>query len=343
MPSKKKLRISLSGALVVLLMLGALPATAQEAEDPGPVEIILMKAWFDAEGEWIPEAPDIDWGLSMETGPPDDSEIVASLPGEDNTATFEWSEFDGQWHASRYGIQETPSAAGWEAVACDGLTFDHDALPAPLVQTDTSELKVEQGAPDGSMGATSSGVHLICNQRMDPADVEPLWPDLSVDNTHYEHIIDLAIDGILLGHADGTFGPALAVTRGQVASVLAKTAGVEGVVLDTPTFSDIGGTTHEANIEALVESEVISGYADGTFRPNLPVTRAQVATMLGRWLDVEELADGPFDDVAADNTHAGYINALANAGIISGTTATTFEPQADIRRDQFAALVNRAR
>lgn len=341
MPSRR--RTSVSGALVGLLLLGAFPATAQEAEDPGPAEIILMKAWFDAEGVWIAQAPDIDWGLSMEIGA--DQEIVASLPGENNTATFEWSEFGGEWHASRYGIQETPSPAGWQAVACDGLAVDEEAmgLPGPIVQTDTSQLKVEQGAPDGSMGATSSGVHLICNQRMDPADVEPLWPDLSVDNTHYEDIIDLAIDGIFLGRADGTFGPALAVTRGQVASVLAKTEGVEGVVLDTPTFSDIGGTTHEASIEALVEFEVISGYADGTFRPNLPVTRAQVATMLGRWLDVEELTDGPFDDVAADNTHAGYINALADAGIISGTTATTFEPQADIRRDQFAALVNRAR
>lgn len=169
------------------------------------------------------------------------------------------------------------------------------------------------------------------------------WKDLAPDNVHYDDVLALALDGILEGYEDGTFRPANPVTRGQVASVLARTMELEGRKPATPTFSDIVGSVHEANIEALVEAGVIEGFPDGTFRPSAPVRRDQTASLVGRWLGLEEVADGPFADVGADSVHGGFINALHEAGVIKGKTATTFDPRSDIRRDQFAAMVNRAR
>jgi hypothetical protein len=169
------------------------------------------------------------------------------------------------------------------------------------------------------------------------------WRDLAEDNVHYDDILALALDGIFKGYEDGTFRPANPVTRGQVASVLARTMDLEGLEPATPTFSDIAGSVHEASIEALVEAGVIEGFADGTFRPSDPVRRDQTASLLGRWLGVEEVVDGPFAEVSANSVHAGYINALYAEGVIKGKTDTAFDPRSDIRRDQFAALVSRAR
>lgn len=346
MPSVRARRSVLALVVALTLLLGALPAAAQQAEDPGPTEIELVKAWFDAEGVQLDAAPPVDWTLSLYVGTPDGEDIAAQLPDGPVSVSLPWSEGeDGSWYPTRYGLQEDPAAFGWQAVACDSLTIDMEALgldDAP-VESDTSALKVAQGAPDGSIAATTTGVHLVCNQRQLAGDLDPIWPDVTPDGTHTFDIIDLAIDGILLGRADGDFQPASSVTRGQVASVLARAAGVDAAPLDDPSFDDIADTTHEAAIEALVELEVLTGYEDGTFQPNQPVSRAQVASMISRWLEVEPIEEGPFTDVTPGSTHAGAINALADLEIVRGRTDTTFEPDLDVRRDQFAAFVNRAR
>lgn len=171
----------------------------------------------------------------------------------------------------------------------------------------------------------------------------PEWPDVSEDNEHYDHICALALDGILLGYPNGAFGPGESITRGQVASVLARTSGLEGAAPAEPSFSDIAGNTHEADIEALAAAGIIEGFEDGRFRPGAAIRRDQAASLIGRWLEVEPSADGRFDDVPAANVHAGNVNALAELGVIEGKTATRFQPSLDIRRDQFAAIVNRAR
>jgi hypothetical protein len=53
--------------------------------------------------------------------------------------------------------------------------------------------------------------------------------------------------------------------------------------VDMPTFSDIEGHTHEEAIEWAAGSGLVNGFADGTFRPNEPVTRGQLCTILKRF------------------------------------------------------------
>jgi hypothetical protein len=175
-------------------------------------------------------------------------------------------------------------------------------------------------------------------------DVDELCPtftDLTDSNTHYDDICALAIDEIVLGFDDGTYRPGNPVTRGQVASVIARTAGFELPEVTDSSFTDTAGTTHEAAIEVLVTRGIITGFEDESFRPGDPVRRDQVASMIARWLEVEPIEDGPFADVSG--VHAGNINALNDLGVILGTTDTTFDPATNVRRDQFAALMNRAR
>ena len=90
----------------------------------------------------------------------------------------------------------------------------------------------------------------------------------------------------------------------------------------------------------------IQGYNDGTVRPNTPVTRAQVATILFRLLD-EDVRDkyltetNTFTDVAADYWANTAISTMASLGVFKGRTADRFDPNAPITRGEFAAVCAR--
>lgn len=137
-----------------------------EPPEPDSVEITLQKAWFDLDGVLLDGAPDVDWGLSMEVGV--DAEVVATLPDGNPTATLEL--LDGGTAAARYGVQETPAPAGWEAVSCNTV----GSGDLSWVNEGTSELLVASGADSGAFGAFDSGVHLVCNQQVE----EPDEPDV---------------------------------------------------------------------------------------------------------------------------------------------------------------------
>jgi 2',3'-cyclic-nucleotide 2'-phosphodiesterase (5'-nucleotidase family) len=163
---------------------------------------------------------------------------------------------------------------------------------------------------------------------------------VSETSVHYENILILAEAGIIEGYPDGTFRPRASVTRGQMASLLARTLELEPA--GPPyAFTDIAGSVHAGNIQALYEAGVIRGFDDGTFRVNRPIARGQMASLIGRLLEVEPIATGPFTDVAPGSEHAGNINALADLDVMVGRTATSFEPRADTRRDQTASVIVR--
>lgn len=109
--------------------------------------------------------------------------------------------------------------------------------------------------------------------------------------------------------------------------------------VDVPPFSDVAGDTHAAAIEVFAETGIGQGFADGSFRPGLPVTRAQAATFLLRALDLAEAPATRFPDVPAGSTHAGAIGAIAQAGITSGYADGTFRPGAAVSREQMASLL----
>ena len=115
---------------------------------------------------------------------------------------------------------------------------------------------------------------------------------------------------------------------------------------DQPPFSDIG-TTHAASITCAAAYGLVSGYPDGTFRPEQPITRAQMATFVAAWLRTATgialtLPDEPrFADIV-DNIHRDAIEAIADAGIVSGRADGSFDPTAELTRGQFTRAVANA-
>lgn len=107
-------------------------------------------------------------------------------------------------------------------------------------------------------------------------------------------------------------------------------------------FSDTVGNAHAASIDGLVLREITTGYSDGTYRPHLDVSRAQLATFLMRALGLEPVPGVRFVDVAETNVHGPAINALVDAGVLNGYADDTFRPNESLRREHMAVILTRA-
>jgi len=109
-------------------------------------------------------------------------------------------------------------------------------------------------------------------------------------------------------------------------------------------FTDITGHWAEDYINRAVAKGFISGYPDGTFKPNHPVTRAEFTVMLAGALELEERdATIAFTDKDQIGTWAkGAIVQAVQAGIVGGYEDGSFRPNAQITRVEMAAMIARA-
>lgn len=187
----------------------------------------------------------------------------------------------------------------------------------------------------------------------DLADACSAAADVSFDDTDggiFEAQINcIAGYGVVQGDGSGNFDPTGDVTRGQAAEFLVNT--IEAATgEDLPDggvdqFSDVDDdSTFSDPIGKLTEAGIIAGYPDGTYRPTQELTRGQMAKLVFETHesvgnDLDEAADEPFTDVADGGVFAGAIAALFDAGIVNGTTSTTFSPGNDITRAQLSAFV----
>ncbi|MGE5328190.1 MAG: S-layer homology domain-containing protein [Deltaproteobacteria bacterium] len=116
---------------------------------------------------------------------------------------------------------------------------------------------------------------------------------------------------------------------------------VAPVFAATPT--DVAGTDYEAAVGNLVSLGVISGYEDGTYKPEQNITRAEFAKIVCSMLRLQPAGTvSKFKDVKADNWAVGYINAAAGKGLISGYPDKTFKPEANITYAEAITILVRA-
>lgn len=150
----------------------------------------------------------------------------------------------------------------------------------------------------------------------------------------------LAVNGITTGCAPALFCPASPVTRAQIASFLVRSLGLTAGG-SPDLFTDIAGTVHRADINRLATAGITSGCTTATFCPERVVTRAEMASFLARALGLTGSAPDAFTDDGG-SIHEHNINLIAQAGITTGCTPTTFCPDASVTREQMAAFLHRA-
>lgn len=127
----------------------------------------------------------------------------------------------------------------------------------------------------------------------------------------------------------------------HLASVAIAFSILGGSMASAATVSDISGHWAKQNIEWMVGKEFITGYTDGTFKPNNSITRAEFATILVRsgTFDREEYK-GIFQDVKASDWHAVYIQTAYEQGWIKGSDGK-FRPNDKISRAEMAVIMGR--
>ena len=147
----------------------------------------------------------------------------------------------------------------------------------------------------------------------------------------------------LVGYTDGTFGPERNMTRAEVTTMFARllTEQIEADKTYSNTFSDVPKGYWAANyIGYMQQFGIITGYSDGSFRPDAPVTRAEFAAIASRF---EKLTEGSksFTDVSDTYWAARYINFAATRGWVTGYSDGTFKPENTITRAEVAAVTCR--
>ena len=148
----------------------------------------------------------------------------------------------------------------------------------------------------------------------------------------------------LLGYEDGTVRPNGSISRAEVATVLFRLlkddVRAQNLTEDN-AYSDVSGTAwYAAAVSTLSKMGVISGYPDGTFRPNAPITRAEFAAMIARFDETAKSADTPFTDISGHWAENAIGKAYGN-GWVEGSSKTVFCPESNLTRAETATLLNR--
>ena len=123
-----------------------------------------------------------------------------------------------------------------------------------------------------------------------------------------------------------------------------KHADVQKVSISEPgkSFDDIFAHKNQPAIEALLARGIINGMGDDSYAPDQSMTRAQFATIVVKALGLTPKKTNVFRDVPPTAWYASYVGTAYTYGIVSGRSATTFDPEGTITRQEAAVMVARA-
>lgn len=178
-------------------------------------------------------------------------------------------------------------------------------------------------------------------------------PEPKPEHKHYDHHEKteepiLNIDdhyAYMKGYPDKTFGPDKPMTRAEVTMMFArllKERPAKGRKYIMP-YKDIKENQWYAYaVTFMSEKKLVSGYPDGTFKPNKPITRAEFASIASRFDRLAtNNADLKFSDVRKSHWAYKVIGSAEAKGWISGYPDGTFKPEKNITRAEVVSLTNR--
>ena len=165
--------------------------------------------------------------------------------------------------------------------------------------------------------------------------VEPSKPELNLED-HVAYII---------GYVDGTVRPLNDISRSEVATIFFRLLTDESRAYywsQTNPHSDVDADDWFNNaISTLSNAGIITGYPDGTFRPDAPITRSEFAAIAARFSEVVWNGGNSFSDVPENHWAARYIALAEHLGWITGYPDGTFRPEQNITRAESMTLINR--
>ena len=192
--------------------------------------------------------------------------------------------------------------------------------------------------------AIKIGATVLTGCMLFAAPAQAAEPFTDVPSNHWAAgvIEELRTLGFSDGIGDNQFGLGQTITRAQFAAFIAKVQGYSGTYPQAYTDNTDANAWYYSALNAMAANRVTS--PDGAFRPNDPITRAEMTEMMIGALGFYDLGSQlnqvncPFTDVT---DRKGYITLASDLGLAGGMSATTFAPQATATREQAAAMLVR--
>lgn len=155
------------------------------------------------------------------------------------------------------------------------------------------------------------------------------FKDVGTKSFAYDAIYDLVDRGVVYGYKDGTFRPGVTVTRGQFATMLARALNLPKA---DSNFKDLPKTKELYDgVSRAAKAGIIKGYTNGYVYPDKPVSRADIAVMIDRAMQLKgkynETVNLSFKDANSIPAYAiESVKRMTKYGIIQGKSNNTFAP-----------------
>lgn len=175
------------------------------------------------------------------------------------------------------------------------------------------------------------------------AGTDALFSDVPADAWYAEAIRYCQAHGIMEGTGGAAFSPNASMTRAALAAILYRAAGAPSVEA-APDFTDTApGAWYSGAVSWAVETGVLSGYGNGAFGADDPVTREQMAAVLWRYAGSPAGAGAEaFSDAASISAWAQpAVNWARSGGILTGRAGNRFDPKAAVTRGEAAVILYR--
>lgn len=175
--------------------------------------------------------------------------------------------------------------------------------------------------------------------------VTPVFAAFTDTNGHWatNAIESLAANDIIGGYPDNTFKPEQPITRAEFAKLVAAAFDIQPA--QGAAFIDTAGHWANSDIAALSQAGYVTGYPDNTFKPDRPITRAESTLLMGRVLEVSDLAwfadtsEASFLDVDQDHWAFPSVEAMDQLGVLPAFMQDAFDPDAQLTRAEAAWML----
>ncbi|WP_081954032.1 carbohydrate binding domain-containing protein [Paenibacillus sp. FSL R5-0345] len=247
-------------------------------------------------------------------------------------------------------VKEVPSFNGYvervinlaEGITANQITTGIVIEANGEVRQVPTQVVTENGRVYAKIRSLTNSTYAVVSNSVKFADVNTHWAKESVD--------DLGSRMILVGTGSGLFNPDAEITRAEFSTLLVRVLGLQpdgGELM----FKDIMASDWYAdNVKTAQAFGLITGYADGSFRPDEKITREQAMVIAARAMELtglknnltgrtaEEMLEGYEDAVSvSDWAQSGVADSL-RAGIVSGRSTSALVPKGNITRAEAAKL-----
>lgn len=171
----------------------------------------------------------------------------------------------------------------------------------------------------------------------------PAFTDVQPTQRFSKYIGYLSNKQQISGYNDGSFRPYQEITRAEAVALLGRALSLDEMQQDT-SFSDVPKSSFASGyIKSAVDAKIITGYKDGTFKPNQKVTRAEMAILISKAFNLQSTKSTTkvFKDISPTMAAYAYILPIIEEGVTEGYSDNTFRPYNYMTRSEFAAFLAR--